>query len=227
MCKGKEKLYLAIDKKEKQQMKNKKALYSTKWIAYTAMLTALVVATQLIPPIPTPAGNIYWVDGVVLIAAYLMDPLSSFIVGGVGTLIYDMLYSPGMMLTSLLTHGLQGAVVSFLLHIIFPLFCNKNREYIWALLSSLAGAVVVVLGYFCYRWAVKGLPVAVASIPRNLLQEAIGITLAMVLCYATTFKRQLAKCHLLPDFRKEVLNKGDDEPTKRAGSDTSGAQKAS
>ena len=81
-------------------IKNKKAIYSTKWIAYTAILTALVVATGYIPPIATPAGRIYWVDGVVLLAAYLMDPLSAFICGGVGTLIYDVFKSPEMMLAS-------------------------------------------------------------------------------------------------------------------------------
>ena len=92
--------------------KSRMAVFSTKWIAYTAILTALVVATGYIPPIPTPAGRIYWVDGIVLLAAYLMDPISAFICGGVGTLIYDIFKSPEMMLASLLIHGLQGAIAS-------------------------------------------------------------------------------------------------------------------
>jgi uncharacterized membrane protein len=184
-------------------MKNKKVLYSTKWIAYTAMLTALVIATQFIPPITTPLGRIYWVDGVVLLAAYLMDPLSAFIVGGVGTLIYDILYSPSMMLTSLVTHGLQGAVVSVFIHYVFP----KKHEFVWALISSLIGALVVIGGYFTYRAITSGVPYALSQIPRNVIQEAIGITIAMVICYATTFKQQLERSHLLPDFKREVANK--------------------
>lgn len=182
-------------------MKNKKAVFTTKWITYTAMLTALVVATNFIPAIPTPAGRIYWVDGVVLIAAYLMDPLAAFIAGGVGSLLYDVFLSPSMMLPSLIIHGLQGAIVSLFVHYVLP----KKHEPLWAVTASVIGAAEVILGYFVYRHITQGLSVAVVNIPRNVIQEVIGITIAMVICYATTFKKQLEKNHLLPDFKKEML----------------------
>lgn len=193
-----------------KQIKNKKAFYSTKWIAYTAIFTALAVATGFIPPIPTPAGRIYWVDGMVLLAAYLLDPLAAFICGGVGTLIYDIFKSPEMTAASLFIHGLQGAVVSAFLHFVLP---NRFKKYEWvkALIISVIGAVEVVLGYFIYRCVTRGVPVAVASIPRNIIQEIIGISIAMVICYATTFKKQLEKANLLPDFRREIIDK---EPEK-------------
>lgn len=187
-------------------MRNKKAFFTTKWITYTAVMTALVVATGFIPAIPTPVGNVYWVDGVVLIAAYLLDPLASFIAGGIGSLIYDVLKSPAMMLPSLVIHGLQGAAVSAIIHYVIP---NRFKKWEWvkALIASLAGAVVVILGYFSYRCIVLGAPVAATNIPRNVIQEIIGITIAMILCYATTFKAQLKKNNLLPDFKSEVLEK--------------------
>lgn len=184
---------------------NTKILYSTKWIAYTALFTAFVVATNFIPAIATPVGRIYWVDGVVLLAAYLLDPVAAFIAGGIGSLLYDVFQSPSMMLPSLLIHGLQGAVVSALLHLVPPRRPVK-WEWIKALICSLIGAVIVVLGYFIYRVITRGTPVAVASIPRNIVQEIIGISIAMVLCYATTFKLQLQKNGLLPDFKREVLD---------------------
>ena len=189
---------------EAKDMKNKKAFFTTKWITYTAMLTALVVATGFIPPIPTPAGRIYWVDGVVLIAAFLMDQLAEFISGGIGSLLYDVFASPSMMLPSLLIHGLQGAVVSALLHYLFPKKLAK-WEWIWAAVTAVAGAVIVVGGYFIYRCIVYGAPFAATNIPRNIIQEAIGISIAMVICYASTFKAQLKKNNLLPDFKREVL----------------------
>lgn len=182
--------------------KQTKIIYSTKWIAYTAMLTALVIATGFIPPVPTPAGRIYWVDGMVLIAAYLMDPVSAFISGGVGTLIYDILQSPSMMLTSFLTHGLQAVAVSVFVHIIFP----KKHEFIWAIVSSVIGAVIVISGYFSYRCVTLGAETALINIPRNIIQEVIGISVAMILCYATTFKRQLKRSGLLPDFTRDILS---------------------
>ncbi len=185
-------------------MKNKKVLFTTKWITYTAVLCSLVVATGFIPPITTPFGRIYWVDGMVLLAAYLMDPLAAFIAGGIGSLLYDIFASPLMMLPSLLIHGLQGAVVSAVLHYIFPKKFLK-WEWILAIVASLAGAVIVVFGYFIYRSTVNGVPVAVTNIPRNIIQEIIGITIAMIICYATTFKKQLKRNNLLPDFKREVL----------------------
>lgn len=187
---------------------NSKVLFSTKWIAYTALFTAFVVATNFIPAIVTPVGRIYWVDGVVLLAAYLLDPIAAFIAGGIGSLLYDVFQSPSMMLPSLLIHGLQGAVVSALLHLVPPRRLGK-WEWIKALVCSLVGAVTVAMGYFIYRVITRGTPVAVASIPRNVVQEIIGISIAMVLCYATTFKLQLEKNGLLPDFKREILNKID------------------
>ncbi len=191
-------------------MKNKRAYFTTKWITYTAVLTALVVATGFIPPITTPAGRIYWVDGMVLLAAYLMGPLAAFIAGGVGSLLYDVFASPAMMLPSLLIHGLQGAIVATLLHFVFPEKLIK-WEWIWAIAVSVIGAAVVVGGYFIYRAVVYGVPTAVTNIPRNVIQEAIGISIAMIICYATTFKQQLKKNNLLPDFKNEVMEKSEDE----------------
>ncbi len=192
-------------------VKNKKLFYSTKWISYTAILTALVVATGFIPPLPTPAGRIYWVDGVVLIAAFLVDPLSAFIAGGVGSLIYDIFKSPEMMLASLLIHGLQGAIVSALLRFVLRERFKKH-EWAKAAVFAVLGAVEVVAGYFIYRCITRGVPAATASIPRNIIQEAIGISIAVFICYATTFKKQLEKNRLLPDFRSEVRQKESDAP---------------
>lgn len=190
-------------------MKNKKAQFTTKWITYTAILTALVVATNFIPAIPGPGGNIYWVDGMVLIAAYLMDPLSAFIAGGVGSFIYDIFWSPSMMIPSLIIHGLQGVIVSTLLHYVFP----KKREPLWACIAAIIAGVEVIFGYFTYQWIMNGIPVAITKMPRNIIQEIIGITIAMVVCYATTFKRQLDKSHLLPDFKKEVIGEKNEADT--------------
>ena len=204
--------------------KNRMAVFSTKWINYTAILTALVVATGYIPPIPTPAGRIYWVDGIVLLAAYLMDPISAFICGGVGTLIYDIFKSPEMMLASLLIHGLQGAIASALLHFVLP---NRFKKYEWAkaVIFSVIAAVEVVLGYFIYRCITRGVPVAAASIPRNIIQEAIGISIAVIICYATTFKKQLERAGLLPDFKRELLQISDNAETAKTVESTDTAEK--
>ena len=187
---------------------NKKAFFTTKWLTYTAVMTAMVVATAAIPPAPTPAGNVYWCDGVIFLAAYLFDPLAAFIVGGLGTFLYDLCFgNAAMMLVSLVIHGLQGAAVSAILHYAFP---KKSKyEPLFAGISSVAGAIIVILGYFLTYWLIvsRGYAYAAIRVPRNIIQEAVGIAFAMTLCYATTLKRRLTKNNLLPDFSREILGK--------------------
>ena len=201
-------------------MKNKKVLFTTKWIAYTAMLTALVVATSVIPPIPIGTNNVYWCDGMILLGAYLMDPVASFILGGLGAALYD--FGVGhvhMAVASLIIHGLQGAVTSALLHYAFVKF---KREPLWAVVSAVVGAIIVIGGYFLTYWLIfplttgeskYGYIYASERVLRNVIQEIVGITLATLVCYATTFKKQLAKNNLLPDFT-EILNKKPIEETE-------------
>lgn len=192
-------------------MKNTKARYSAKWIAYTALLTALVVATTIIPPLPLGPYNVYWCDGMIFLGAYLTDPVSSFIIGGLGSALYDFgLGKADMAVTSLIIHGVQAALTSALLHFVFAKF---KREPVWAIVSSVAGALVVILGYMFYYWLVAPLVTgnakynweyAAIRIPRNVLQEIIGVTLAALVCYAATLKKRLLKANLLPQFEKEV-----------------------
>lgn len=203
-------------------MKNKKVMFTTKWITYTAMLTALVVATSVIPPVPIGTNNVYWCDGMIFLGAYLMDPLSSFIIGGLGSALYDFgVGHTHMAVASLIIHGLQAAATSALLHYVFRLLPEKF-ESAWAAISSVAGALIVIGGYFLYYWAIAPLVTGESKygwlyasdrVVRNVLQEIIGISLAMIVCYATTFKRQLEKNNLLPDFKKEVLEKHPEENT--------------
>ena len=196
-------------------MKNKKAFFTTKWIVYTAMLTALVVATGYIPAIPVLTGRIYWCDFVIYMAAYITDPIASFIVGGVGTSFFDLFGIHGTAynaIPSLFIHGVQGCLASalFILWRKFAPFKKSTKtEVIGAVISSILPALIVIFGYFIKRLTWEGLAtgVAIYKMPANVLQEIIGITLAIVLLYATSFKRQLEKSHLLPDFERELFNK--------------------
>ena len=195
-------------------MRNKKAFFTTKWIAYTAMLTALVVATGYIPAIPVLTGKIYWCDFVIYMAAYITDPIASFIVGGVGTSFFDLFGINGTAynaIPSLFIHGAQGFAASalFLLWRKFaPLKKSTLTEAIGAVVSSILPAFIVIFGYFLKRltWEHLAVEAALYKMPANILQELIGVTIAIIICYATSFKRQLEKNHLLPDFT-ELINK--------------------
>ncbi len=195
-------------------MKNKKAFFTTKWIAYTALLTALVVATGYIPGIPVLTGKIYWCDFVIYLTAYITDPIASFIVGGVGTTFFDLFGINGTAynaIPSFFIHGVQGLTASALLMLwrrFIP--CNgTKKEALGAVVSSILPALIVIFGYFIKRltWEHLAMETALYKMPANILQEIIGVTVATAICYATSFKRQLEKNNLLPDFTKEIANK--------------------
>lgn len=196
-------------------MKNKKLLFTTKWIAYTAMLTALVVATGYIPAVPILDGKIYWCDFAIFTAAYLTDPLSAAIVGGIGTSFFDLFGINGTAynaIPSLLIHGLQGALTAatfILLKKLFNKGGGEKREAVLAVISSLLPAVLVIFGYFIKRitWEGKLPSVAVLKMPANVLQEIIGVAVAVTVCYAAGLKRRLKSAHLLPDFTGEMTER--------------------
>ena len=195
--------------------KKKKILFTTKWLTYTALMTALVVATGYIPGIPVLTGKIYWCDFAIFTAAYILDPLAAMIVGGVGTTFFDLFGINGTAynaIPSLIIHSMQGLFASLIFMVLRKYF-NKadinRREGVIAVISSILPALWVILGYFIKRitWETLAPEVAVMKMPANVLQEVIGIAVAVIICYACRFKKQLKRAHLLPDFKGEVLDK--------------------
>ena len=79
--------------------------YSPLWITTTALFTAMNVAMSSFG-IPVPGGHFYLNDVVICIAAILLDPLSAFVVGGIGAFLGDLFFYPTPMFVSLVTHGL-------------------------------------------------------------------------------------------------------------------------
>lgn len=204
----------------KKDKSKKQVIYSTKWIAYTALLTAIVVVTGYIPGIPVLTGKIYWCDFAIFTAAYLMDPLSATIVGGIGTSFFDLFGINGTAynaIPSLLIHGLQGLTASLIFTLLKRFFAKKEnykKEAVVAVISSILPAIIVILGYFIKRitWEAKPAEVAILKMPANVLQEIIGIAVAVVICYVSGLKRQLIRARLLPDFKREVLDGKQTEP---------------
>lgn len=196
-------------------MNKKRVLFSTKWIAYTALLTAMVVAMGYVPGIPVLTGKIYWCDFAIFTAAYLTDPISAMIVGGIGTTFFDLFGINGTAynaIPSLLIHGLQGLTASLIFQLLKNFFNKKGsyrRETVIAIISSILPAIIVILGYFIKRitWEAKPAEVALLKMPANVLQEVIGITVAILICYVAGLKKRLINAHLLPEFSREMLNK--------------------
>lgn len=158
----------------------------------TGLFTGMVIVLSMSTfSIPVPGGHLYFCDAIINIAAMLLDPLSAFIVGGVGSFLGDLLFYPAAMFVSLVAHGLQAVTVSLI---------SRRSERHPALASGAgvtAGSLVMVVLYSLGRAYVYATPAyAIVKLPFEFLQAGIGAVAAMVLCYPLHLKqlyRQIVK----------------------------------
>jgi len=142
-----------------------------------AVLVALTATLTLIVRIPTPTGgNINLGDVVIFIASFLLGGLNGGFIGGVGSAIADLIGgSSNFVIATLIIKFLEGFVVGTL----FYLFKNKN--IIAIILSSSAGAFVMVLGYFIFEYFCFGIGTAISVLLPNIIQGLVCIILAVML----------------------------------------------
>ena len=148
-----------------------------RWLTVTAVFMAMNIALSSFG-MPVPGGHLYLNDIVICTAAILLDPLGAFAVGGIGAFLGDMFFYPAPMFVSLVTHGLQAAVISLCAHG-FP----KNR-FGGAVLGVSLGAVIMVVGYSLGRAFLYSTPeYAILKLPFQILQAAVGAVCGVVLCF--------------------------------------------
>lgn len=157
--------------------------YSPLWITVTALFMAMNTALSTVS-IPVPGGHFYLCDVVICTAAILLDPLSAFIVGGVGSFLGDLFFYPAPMFVSLFSHGLQALIISLCVRRI-PLRRGSFRAGVGVLL----GGVVMVIGYTLGRAYVYATPeYALIKLPYEILQAAFGSAAGLFLCYHARVK---------------------------------------
>ena len=152
----------------------------TKDLTITALLMALnIIMSTSVMSVPVPGGHMYLNDVIIVTAAILLDPFYAFLVGGVGAFIGDMLFYPAPMFVSLAVHGLQAIVISLFVHRFLP-----EKPFAASLMGAVAGWVITFSGYSLGRAFVYGTPAyAVAKLPFQILQTAVGSAIALFLCW--------------------------------------------
>lgn len=138
--------------------------------------------------IPVPGGHLYLNDVVICVAGILLDPVSAFMVGGVGAFLGDFIFYPLPMFVSLAVHGLQAVVISVFSHYIL-----KKHPVISSGIGVTIGAVIMVVGYTLGKMYIYGpayyggqeaaIANAVAKLPYEILQGGLGAVLGMLLCW--------------------------------------------
>lgn len=155
--------------------------FGTFQVVLVALFAALIcVATMLVQiPIPATGGYVNLGDGVILIAAFLMQPVYAVAAAGLGSMLADLLagyvsFAPG---TLVIKAGvaLVGALVFKTL--------GKEKKGAAALpamiIAGVCAEALMVLGYFFYEAVVLGVGAGAAGgILGNVGQGIAGIAVA-------------------------------------------------
>ena len=149
-------------------------------LTMTGMFMAMTVILSLsIFSIPVPGGHLYFCDTVINVAAILLDPVSAFVVGGIGSFLGDFFFYPAPMFVSLVTHGLQAVVVSLISHRIL-----KRRQALASGIGVIVGAIIMVIGYTLGRaYVYSTQEYSLIKLPFEIVQAGFGVVFSMVVCY--------------------------------------------
>ena len=155
-------------------------------ICITAVLTAAnIVLSMSIFSIPVPGGHLYLNDIVICTASILLGPACSFVVGGVGAFIGDMLFYPLPMFVSLAVHGLQAVAVSVISHKTF-----RKKPVLASALGVIVGAVIMVAGYTLGKiYVYSTFEYAMVKLPYEIMQASLGAVGGMLLCWKGGLKK--------------------------------------
>lgn len=160
-----------------------------KWIL-TAMFASMVCVCTLCVQIPSPMnGYINLGDVLVLVSAFLLGSRYGALAAGLGSALADLfsgyaLYAPGTLVIK--------AATALLAAILAEKSSRRLPATLRRVLAALAGEAVMVLGYLLYSWffLAHG-AAAIASIPGNILQGAVGVLLSVILTPLITRPREV------------------------------------
>ncbi len=140
-------------------------------------MSALVAVGTLIVRIPNPMGGYFNVgDVMIFVAALTFSPTIGSVAGGLGSAIADIIGFPLFAVPTLIIKGLEGLIAN--------LITNKKNVY-RDILAVVTAGTEMIIGYFLVEVYLWGLGGALAEVPANIAQIAIGglvgIPIALVL----------------------------------------------
>lgn len=145
-------------------------LNNPRTLASTGIMTALVLGLTLIHIATTGEGYVHLGDIAVYFASFAFGPWVGMVAGGVGAALADVLSGYGQYAPlTLVVHGLQGLVAG--------LIASRDPRVRKLVLGVLAGAAVILVGYYLGEYFIEPLggPVqAYRDLPGNAVQELFG-----------------------------------------------------
>ncbi len=204
-------------KKATSHVSQKALRFTTRAVAYTALMTALVYVGTLVGY----SGNLFYFnlgDSVILIAAALLGPVSGAIAGGLGAFLGDLTVYPVTMLFTLARKYIEGLAAGLLFRIIYkkydkcvcvpedergadyPLLKRKADvlKIVFSCLAGLLSTAIMFVGYFiCQTFMYGTYAGAIVALPFDVAQGVISTAVAILCLYALK----------LENFRYKLKNK--------------------
>lgn len=165
----------------------KKVGFSTRTIAYTAVMTAMVAVATMVLKIQTADSYTNLGDAVIFLTAAFFGPIPALIAGGVGSFLADLLTYPTTMWFTLVIKGIEGLIAGSVVYLADKTFSSESKKstiiklaiYI---LGMILAAIWMVGGYYLAKAFSYGTKEsALISLPKNCIQGGISLIVAIVL----------------------------------------------
>ena len=150
-----------------------------KTIVISALMTALVCIATMIIKIPSPLkGYINLGDCIVLLAAWLLPPMYSFLAAGLGSALADIFsgyieYAPA----SFVIKGLMALITFYL----FKILHSKIGNFPSRIISSTLAEIMMVGSYLIFESFLYGFIPSLVNVPANCVQGIAGLIIGIIL----------------------------------------------
>lgn len=171
----------------------------TKWIAYTALMTALTAVSTLVIQIPSIEGGYTNLsDAIIFLTALMMDPVAAMVAGGLGTFLADLIVYPTTMFVSLAAHGIEGLIVGLLIRFL-PNGKGKIKYAITSAYMLVGGLIMMTIYFFAKAYWYGTMASALISLWRNALQVGISIVIAHLLYHPLKLRNLMEHSQIYED----------------------------
>lgn len=134
-------------------------------------MSTLVAVGTLIVRIPNHMGGYFNVgDVMIFVTALTFNPIVGSIAGGLGSAIADIIGFPLFAIPTMVIKGIEGLLASLI----------TNKKTVCSDVLAVVGAgTEMVIGYFLVEFYLWGIGGALAEVPANVAQIAIGGTVGI------------------------------------------------
>ena len=165
----------------------KKGTFSTRTIAFTAVMSAMVAVATMVLKIQTGESYTNLGDAVIFLTASFFGPIPGLIAGGLGSFLADLITYPTTMWFTLGIKGLEGLIAGLFVYAANKYVQGSEKKdkiirYAIYILGMVVAAAWMVGGYYVAKAFSYGTKEsALVSLPKNCVQGSLSIVIAVIL----------------------------------------------